>query len=342
MDLKRKEIPGFNFLRAIMSILIVVWHTGGFGHSLIFDPNNIDNHVFTLSDFLNFHILMVIVPLFIFISCFLIVYKKPSKDNMIKRSIELVILTVFWTILLTIWQGGYKAIWTLVPRDFVSLTLIFIRSGNTIYYFFVSLIICNILTFYACKISFRTNVILLIVCVLVLIAVPLIAIRFNEPIIAAFYNPLNFIIYAFAAVVIYTLIVERKIKKNVLYFILLAGAIVFSVWEWKFLKSVIFIRFQGFGIPAYTRVSLLFISAFFIVFFYHFTPKRNSKVINYLARNSLALYCLHPFLLSIRLGERFGLEGLPLRIVNIAIIVLLCNVIADFLRSKILKKELIH
>jgi fucose 4-O-acetylase-like acetyltransferase len=171
---------------------------------------------------------------------------------------------------------------------------------------------------------------------------PLAAIRFNQPILAAFYNPLNFFVYPFAAVIIYSLIVERKINKNILYFILLAGAIVFSILEWKFFTNIIFLRFQGFGIPAYARLSLLFISTFFIVVFYYYTPMRNSKVINYMARNSLALYCLHPFFIHIRLAERFGLEGMPLRIVNLIIIVLLCYVIADFLRAKILRKELIH
>jgi len=325
-----------------MSILIVVWHTGGFTHSLIYDINNIDYHVLTLSDFLNFHILLAIVPLFIFISCFLIVYKKPNKEHMVKRSFELLILTIFWTVLLKIWETGYHAMWELVPTNFASLVLLFIRSGNTIYYFFISLIICNIITFYACRLSFRSNVILLILCALLLFSLPVIAIRFNQPIIAAFYNPLNFVVYPFAAVVIYTLIVERKIPKSVLYPILLIGAIIFSVLEWKFFTNVIFLRFQGFGIPAYARVSLLFISTFFIVVFYYYTPKRNSKVINYMARNSLALYCLHPFFLKVRLAERFGLEGLPLRIVNVIIIVLLCYVIADILRAKILKKELIH
>jgi hypothetical protein len=325
-----------------MSILIVVWHTGGFAHSLIYDINNFDYHVFTLSDFLNFHLLSVIVPLFIFISCFLIVYRRPSKDHMVKRSIELLILTLFWTVLLTIWQTGYHALWDLLPKNFPSLFLLFIRSGNTIYYFFISLIICNIITYYACRLSFRSNVILLVLFGLLLFSLPALAIRFNQPIIAAFYNPLNFFVYPFAAVVIYTLIVQRKIQKNVLYPILIIGAIVFSVLEWKFFKNVIFLRFQGFGIPAYARVSLLFISTFFLIVFYFYTPKRNSRIINYMARNSLALYCLHPFFLKIKLAERFGLEGVPLRIVNVIVIVLLCYLIADILRARILKKELIH
>ena len=54
------RLEGFDYLRAIMSVFVVVWHMKGAGQSLIFS-DQYHKHVFTISDFVNFHILLLAV-----------------------------------------------------------------------------------------------------------------------------------------------------------------------------------------------------------------------------------------------------------------------------------------
>ncbi len=75
---KVQNIEGIEYLRVVMSKFVVIWHMGGGGSSFIFSKLDYGKHTFVFSDFLNFHILLLAVPVFIFISIYLFSKTRPS------------------------------------------------------------------------------------------------------------------------------------------------------------------------------------------------------------------------------------------------------------------------
>ena len=129
-----------------MSIFVVSWHMGGGGHSLIFSPLYRE-HVFTLSDFVNFHLFMLAVPAFVFISSYLFALQGAGGALLWKRLQRLFILLTFWTTAFILFNNGYKGLTYLVPKSVGYFVLTLLKAGSTIYYFFICLMICLVLTF---------------------------------------------------------------------------------------------------------------------------------------------------------------------------------------------------
>ena len=76
---------GIEYLRAVMSVFVVLWHMGGVGHSFMFSKARFFAHEFSVSDLVNFHVLLLAVPVFVLISNFLLAYRDPGPDYIRKR-----------------------------------------------------------------------------------------------------------------------------------------------------------------------------------------------------------------------------------------------------------------
>ena len=138
-------IGGIDFLRAFMSVCVVALHMVLFGTSSIFDKNYYETHVFTPSDLLNFHVLMLAVPTFILISCYLRATKTPNVMDFWKQIHRLILLSVFWSACSLLWaNGARRGLQVVVPRSSHDLLVLFLSSGHTEYYFFVSLAIVSL------------------------------------------------------------------------------------------------------------------------------------------------------------------------------------------------------
>ena len=101
-----KHINGIDWLRAFLSVLIVAWHMHAFGTSDIFNKQRYTVHQFELSDFLNFHILLVAVPLFIAISCYLFALKNTSYAHFKARMLKIGSLLIFWVVMFYLWNSS--------------------------------------------------------------------------------------------------------------------------------------------------------------------------------------------------------------------------------------------
>jgi len=71
----------------------------------------------------------------------------------------------------------------------------------------------------------------------------------------------------------------------------------FATMEWRCMVSDVFFPVEGFALPTYTRVSLLF--GIIAVVALAINPSiRTIRPIRFMARNSLGLFCLHFFIFS--------------------------------------------
>jgi hypothetical protein len=339
---KAQHIEGIDYLRSIMSIFVVIWHMNGVGHSLIFSRLNYAKHAFGFSDFLNFHILLLAVPVFIFISIYLFSIKQASFVMLRKRVSRLCLLTTFWPVMLIFYNYGYHKLASLPWTPWSNAFYTILQAGQTIYYFFPSLIICLIAAFIYLRLNRVLQIILMLVSLTVLAVLPAFTKLSNIYVLSAYWNPFNFIPLTFAAILVAQnnlFILKRRIFVITLSLLL---SLFFAIIEWRYATGSIFFIGQQHAIPAYTRASLLF--EVIALFTFAMDPMiKTSSIIRFLSMNSLALYCLHPFLISpISQAISFFIINKTVAIyVSIVLVIIGCYLLAIPLRKWYLREQLI-
>ena len=281
-----------------MSVFVVVWHMGVGRDSLIFSREEYLNHSFSLFDFINFHVLLLAVPTFIFISIYLYSQRINNLRSLKKRATRLLALLVFWPIAYILYRGGISGLFSIFPDSIVDLIYVTLRAGHTIYYFFVSLLICLCCAYFLRKINPKAQLVLFSVSVLSLPLAAKVAQVTDISILAAYWSPLNFLPVSIAAIVFARY--EGQILRNRMVFSMLAFilCVLFSVLEWRFLTGSVFFRGNDYAMPAYTRSSLVF--AVMLIFGLVLGLKsKPGKIVRFMSKYSLGLYCVHIFFISI-------------------------------------------
>jgi len=299
---KHPRIEGIDYLRAIMSVFVVVWHMDGGGRSLIFSKEQYPDHRFTLSDFVNFHVLLLAVPTFILISNYLFVLHGTSWAALKRRLWRLALLVTFWPVALTLCKRGVFGLQDLSPSSFPSLVSLLVTAGHTIYFFFVSLIVCLVITYVVSKLPDAAVWCGSVLSVVFLFSLPLATKMSGWSWLSAGRSPLNFIPYCFAAILLSRYAGHIARRKALILAAGLLLAVALSVAEWRldtgsifFASEDPFLRGQESAIPAYTRASLLFSTVVVLILAVNPAIKAHGAV-RFMSRHALALYCIHPFL----------------------------------------------
>lgn len=327
-QVKSGHIVGFDYLRTLLSFLVVAWHVNVFGKSSLFDAATFEGHVFVFSDFLNFHILLLAVPSFIFLSCYLYARSQPRTEKLIHRLLRFSQLGFFWTVALLIWNGGARGLEKLVPHSFGSTAMTFLLAGDTPFYFFTCLAFATMLTHAALLLSRKRCELLFTAALLIVFVMPLLTLKTGISGLCAFWNPLNFLALPFAAV----LAVHHGPGSNakaykVIGFTLLLSCL-FAVFEWRTEVSSQFFPGQGYALPGYTRTSITLESIAVVLLFSRITTPP-PVWIRYASGRSLSLYCIHPFLQSFWLPFMVFNSGNQ----SIVAISFCCLVLASYLLS---------
>lgn len=277
-----------------MSIFVVVWHMGGGGCSLICSEKKYLEHVFTTSDFINFHLLLLAVPTFIFISIFLYSSQPISFHCLTNRFKRIFLLLTFWPTALIVYNGGHQGILDLLSTSLIGIFFVTLQAGYTLYYFLSSLIICLFASHLFLMLNKTAQLSVLLFSIVLLTFLPYLTSIFSYYPLSAYWNPLNFFPISFSAAF---LAKNKDIfmkNKKISLVISLVLCIIFSIAEWKYSLGKIFFLGQGYALPLYTRTSLLF--AVFFIFILALDPRiKSNRIIEFMAKYSLALYCLHPF-----------------------------------------------
>ncbi len=323
-----------------MSVFVVSWHMGGGGRSLIFSPQYRE-HVFTLSDFVNFHLFMLAVPAFIFISSYLFALQGAGGALLRKRLQRLFILLTFWTTSFILFNNGYKGLAYLIPKSIGYFVLTVLQAGSTIYYFFVCLMICLLLTF--CIARFKNQWLWagFGLSVLLLTILPELTRQTGFFPISAYWSPLNFLPYPFAAMLFVRNSEAVQMQRTKIFWIAISACIGFALLEWNYaVKDIYFIQ-QGFALPPYTRPSLVFGIAAVAVLALH-PAIRPNRLVTFMAGNALSLYCLHIFFYPIiwaHLGK-WTQSTFILTYGSIVLAIAWCYLLATLLRNY-LKQEVL-
>jgi len=137
---------GFDYLRAILPFFVIAIHTrfvSAYGN--LFSDGRAGINIF---DVVQYNLLILAVPSFFIISLFLFFKKKQtSKKEDIARIYKLFVLYVFW-----------MSLWVLIkkpphPSDISHAVMFMVRGGNSIFYYFFTLIILTAISIFVKKIK---------------------------------------------------------------------------------------------------------------------------------------------------------------------------------------------
>lgn len=305
-----KNIEGFDFLRAIFSVIVVAIHSD------FFLLGEVLGSIF-LTTLFRANVGYLAVPVFFQISLFLF-YSKSEKVGsqyfLQKRLPKLVSLYLFWLISLIVFDVIFKedsvfrkGVWSL--KGFIEIMV----SGNkSPFYFFFSLIF--ITTFTEIVIVLLRNIknplvrsrinyaLLFASCGLVFILSFIESIANNlsgirelkltsliSSLSAWHYDPLNFLPYIFTTAIVVQEFKEGKLNKltsslKFKMYTLLALFIMFTLIEWSQLKELVH----------YARISIVF-GSWLLLYLALLSTRKASPSIKFLSACSLGIYVFHPF-----------------------------------------------
>ena len=325
-------------MRAVLSIAVVAVHLGYVAPSLIFDRSRWREHEFIWSDAVNFYGLLLAVPVFFTISCYLVA--KGPQPHLARRNWRIGRLFLFWAVMLNLYNTGIYGAIRAVPRAPIGLLLYFTSGLGTPFYFFISLMITMTVAAWArTKASIVVGVLMAASTVLIGI-LPLVARQTGQPAWCHYHLPLNFVPYSFAAVLA-TRVSPSRIPVGIC--LMFATGVLLAILDWTCYVDSLFFAINPFALPAYTRPSLVFLATGVVLAATRIS-RHPGNIIIFMSEQSLALYCLHPFLLwiALRVTVAMGMHGMVGFAASLSLVVLGSYACSYWVLPHFLRRELFN
>lgn len=331
-----KTVPTRNisldYGKAVAVLFVLLWHEHIFGRGSMFDISAKSPVIPSVTDVLYANVLLQAVPFFIFLSCYLYATGVPTWATLRKRTAKLSVLHLFWGFTYFLVVGGVPSL--LGAFDSIQerpLYAVLTAMGS--YYFFSALLVATVLTHFATALRTRTLVGILIVSTIMIIAMQVSAIFFQVGWTTVFWSPLNYIAVPPAAILLYRHLNGEKPRLKLIG-ILSALFLATAIAEWAYVASPTLTANQGYAIPAYTRLSLLFFSCAALCALLRIELPAN-PIVAFGAKYSLSIYCLQAFVLG-------WTAGLPVSVwIKFAIDLAITSTLAYILHKFIFKDGLL-
>ncbi|CAB3643518.1 hypothetical protein LMG26685_02166 [Achromobacter mucicolens] len=295
MPQSQTRIYGLEYGRAVAVLFVLLWHEHIFGRGRMFYPETAFPAWPSISDVLYSNVLLQAVPFFIFISCFLYASKDPTRASLSARTKKLITLHCFWAVTYFLVLGGVPSLLGAFST-FQIRPLYALFTGMGSYYFFSALLVTTIATHFASRLGDTALWACLIGSLLSITGMQVAAITGWNTWAAAFWNPLNYLPTAPAAVLLVRYTSKDKIAP---WFALGATAffVLSAILEWLLLPGRIFISSYGYAMPAYTRISPMIFSVVATLLLLRIRSPAPAWV-TFLAKYSLSVYCLQAFVIT--------------------------------------------
>ncbi len=291
----QKYYHGFDYLRAVMALAVTAWHWQIFGVSNVFDASAFEPHTLTVSDIINFQILLLAVPVFCLMSLFLFFRHYGTDQRVFKTRLKrLLYLYGFWVGLALLIYGSLHGVAALVPRSLADGVIKLVSGWFTLYYFFFALTALTGLACLCVRLPVPILWLLTLLSALVLLSLTrAVGHGSAAPHWTAFWNPINFVPYVFIAGILASDIkAARWVGRPAVVILMGVGMVACALWEWQWMPALAHFPFNFSAMPSYSRLSVV-LGATLLLSLSLSVKHPPPPLIGFLARNSLGLYCLH-------------------------------------------------
>jgi len=324
--------PGIDWLRAMFIAFIVCMHLN-LAQQLSGQTVGI-----TIADLVYSQIFCTAVPGFLFIAVFLQFLKKPDSKAVLSLFSGLFFLYVFWV-----------SAWIMLTRarpepSIVGVVCFILQGGGWAFYFFTLLILIHLQRFFIRKWSDCWLGVGLVVSLLTIAGCFWWMARNGHMWmrVPTYWWPISIIPIPFAAGLL-ARHYEQICRTSRHFLLVVTGCVLASagaaVWEWSLAGPAGQVPMRPF-LPEYLRVSpLLLVVAFVLV---AMKLKSSPRVIRFLSRNSLGIFCLHVFVLRGLYSpvNRIAQNPAIASVVTLVVVLFVIGLFAELLR-KIFKSRLV-
>jgi hypothetical protein len=326
------HLDGFDYLRCFFMIMVLLGHSNFFIDKALSRQEMIGSGP-NIWDILFYNVQASAVPAFILMSMVLFALSKPSWEKTLDRVKKLGYLYAFWV-----------GAWLLYTKSRPEPTILgcvvfFFRGGGWLFYTFASLIVLTPVCWFASTLSKRQQFLGLALSLCIMISTFLWIYIGKKWLFAEYYwMPTGFMILPFVGVILAphlrSLREDAKRRWMWVLIVVVIGAIA-AVIEWQFAATVDNLTPDRRWMTKFARCSVqLFAVAMLLASLGVKSPA--PKVVAFFARNSLGVYCLHPFILrgfvefvKTHAGPwSFGTETL----IACLLLAIVCSLITEFLR----------
>jgi surface polysaccharide O-acyltransferase-like enzyme len=305
----RKYVSGFDYLRAIFSILVVIWHNKNLPDILEIDSDLYQN----ITKFFYYNICCLSVPIFFQISLFLF-YKKQSVDAnyFFKKKLPdlLVVYTIWISIGLTVNSLVSKGKSLTELGSIKGLVITLVAGSRPELYFLFSLGLLTFLAFLNQKFllgrknSLYLQLLLLILSLLAIVGLDLLAVNTHKHIFSVPWNPICFIPYIFSSSILVELEIQSLSNCAISFYenrlaiisMLLSIFLLISSQEWQLLNLPDIIN-NGELLPMYARISLV-VGTLIISYCAILYTGQPPSLVKEISQASLGIYVMHRYILQ--------------------------------------------
>ncbi len=339
----KTHIVGFDYLRAIFTVLVVVWHADGVSFIGRMQPS-----CQWVVDLFYYNICLLAVPVFIQMSLF-IFYCKQVDDNrylLKKRIPSLIAIYIAWMSIGVIFNSSFGNINYLLQLTSIKAFLLLLVTGSRPeLYFLFSLIFVTFVAAVNIKIlsnqknSIYIQSLLLFISLVIITCLNIATISTHQAIFSVYWNPICFLPYVFSSSILVSFCSTKELDKNfslhkkIFVLILSIIFLLLLYLEWSLLNLPEF--FDNYLLPPYTRISLVF-GTFIVSYCSTLVKKQPSPIIQKLSKQSLAIFLIHGYILYF--FSKIDYTNIWLRISfnpisKVIIAVVLCIIASYFIRK---------
>lgn len=291
-------IAGLDYGRAFFSVAVVVWHTRGLGDAAALKGAT-GLGALDWRGALYYNVLLVAVPFFLTTSLWLYAMRRIPGETTFRRQVgTLLVLTCFW-----IWafQLLIRGVHHIDPGETLKFVL---TGGDSVFYFFVALTGLTVGVELAVRGRLHDRPRLLIAGLALSLVLLVLRMPIAESLPAdmrvyvwSYWSPLGFFPYLFVALLLRLAHMrELTVSRATLAIATVAIAVV-AIMEWGFLGNATPLADDLSAMPAYARPSVV-LTGMLATWICLTAPLEPRAPITWLAGLSLAIYCVHPFVLS--------------------------------------------
>lgn len=294
-----RHLPGLDYGRAFFILAVVGWHTQMLGSARVLrlDQAGVRLPVDVVG-VLYFNVLLLAVPFFLTAS--LVLYTRARTEGsarFVPRLKRLAGLASFWV-----------AVWTLsvgIGHIDVGEAARFVLSGNgSVFYFLVELCLLTIVAEAALRCGLPNQPRLTFALVFLAALLPVLRDPLSDAFpshrdgVLAYWSPLNFVVYPFLAIGVLQLS-RRTVTGLRRAWVLSAmlGYIGLAALEWRFMVGHRAFATDATVLSPYARPSVMLAAGAITVLLMKVT-REAPRPVRQLSELSLAIYCVHPFLVS--------------------------------------------